>query len=444
MKKLIILLMAVSIMLTSCGKSAGLSNRNKKADNKTLSAAGAGKKQLPQANYKNSSKKTGIDTIKGYWHTMSDFFSAYKIGILITVVSLIALGSAYYYRDNISQLFSKIWKTSATQEKEISDLKTRNAELTTQNEQKDEKYEDLKKKSKEYEQTISNQAIEIERLKKADNDLSKTSPKKKDKNETSEIERLTQNEQILKKEIERLKKAKKKQFNRLEKNNNDHILAMQKKDQLNTDQSIKIKQHEQTIDSLSAELEQARKVLPQDPQAEDLSKQNQSLVQDKQTLSDQLDQNKQTIQDLNKQTQDQLDVINENRSRIDDLSKQLQGQKDKTGQVEQAFENLDKQYQSLLLENNAQSESYQLQKETIAQNEEDLKKLSDKNGIQVAEIEQLKKNNQAQLDRIAELEKALAPASVSVRKHKNRKKIETETNPSPRIVGTSETESPSD
>ncbi|MDR0800136.1 MAG: hypothetical protein LBN01_01205 [Endomicrobium sp.] len=38
MKKLIILLMAVSIMLTSCGKSTGLSNSDKRA-NKTLANA---------------------------------------------------------------------------------------------------------------------------------------------------------------------------------------------------------------------------------------------------------------------------------------------------------------------------------------------------------------------------------------------------------------------
>jgi hypothetical protein len=43
MKKIIILLMTVSIMLTSCGKSAGLVNIDKKADNKT-SLAGSDKK----------------------------------------------------------------------------------------------------------------------------------------------------------------------------------------------------------------------------------------------------------------------------------------------------------------------------------------------------------------------------------------------------------------
>jgi hypothetical protein len=96
MKKIIILLMAVSIMLTSCGKSAGLLNSNKKTDNKTLSASTL-KKLSQGTNYKNSSKKSSADTIKEYWHTTSDFFSTRKIGLIVTVVSLIALGSAYYY-----------------------------------------------------------------------------------------------------------------------------------------------------------------------------------------------------------------------------------------------------------------------------------------------------------------------------------------------------------
>jgi hypothetical protein len=94
--------MAVSIMLTSCGKSAGLSNRNKGTDNKTLSAAGAGKKQLPQGtNYKNSSKKTPADTIKEYWHTTSDFFYAHRIGLGVSSVLLILAGLVYYYRQDI-------------------------------------------------------------------------------------------------------------------------------------------------------------------------------------------------------------------------------------------------------------------------------------------------------------------------------------------------------
>jgi hypothetical protein len=46
-KKIIILLMAVSVMLTSCGKSAGLSNGGKKADNK-IPAASPTPKPQPQ------------------------------------------------------------------------------------------------------------------------------------------------------------------------------------------------------------------------------------------------------------------------------------------------------------------------------------------------------------------------------------------------------------
>jgi hypothetical protein len=116
MKKIIIFLMAVSIILTSCGKSAGLSNRNKGADNKTLSATGAGKKQLPQGtNYKNSSKKSSADTIKEYWHTTSDFFCSHKIGIGITAVLLIVSGLVYFCWGNMLDLFRKKTITSIPQ-----------------------------------------------------------------------------------------------------------------------------------------------------------------------------------------------------------------------------------------------------------------------------------------------------------------------------------------
>jgi flagellar basal body-associated protein FliL len=57
MKKIIILLMAVSIMLTSCGKSAGLSNGGKKADNKS-----------PATNISTSNQLQKIDNnIKQSW-----------------------------------------------------------------------------------------------------------------------------------------------------------------------------------------------------------------------------------------------------------------------------------------------------------------------------------------------------------------------------------------
>jgi hypothetical protein len=112
MKKIIILLMTVSIMLMSCGKSAGLSNSGKKAGNKT-SLAGSDKKNLSQnTKDKNNVKQPQADTVKRYWHTATNFVSDHKIGLGLIALSLIALGSAYYYRDNISQLFSKIWKTS--------------------------------------------------------------------------------------------------------------------------------------------------------------------------------------------------------------------------------------------------------------------------------------------------------------------------------------------
>jgi hypothetical protein len=55
MKKIIILLMAVSIMLTSCGKSAGLSNIDKKAGNKT-SVASPSPKPQPQKNNETGNK----------------------------------------------------------------------------------------------------------------------------------------------------------------------------------------------------------------------------------------------------------------------------------------------------------------------------------------------------------------------------------------------------
>ncbi|MDR0800139.1 MAG: hypothetical protein LBN01_01220 [Endomicrobium sp.] len=105
MKKIIILLIAVSIMLTSCRKSARLSNSDKKADNKTPSA-GAGKGNLPQGtNYKNSSKKTRIDTTKGYLHTTSDFLYAHKVGVAAPLSLLISIGLVYYYRYEIARRF---------------------------------------------------------------------------------------------------------------------------------------------------------------------------------------------------------------------------------------------------------------------------------------------------------------------------------------------------
>jgi hypothetical protein len=83
MKKIIILLMAVSIMLTSCGKSAGLSNSDKKAGNKTP-LAGSDKKNLPQ-------------NTKGFWHTATNFLWDHKFGVGITAGSLIVFGLVCYY-----------------------------------------------------------------------------------------------------------------------------------------------------------------------------------------------------------------------------------------------------------------------------------------------------------------------------------------------------------
>jgi hypothetical protein len=86
MKKIIILLMAVSIMLTSCGKSAGLSNRNKGADNKTLSAVSSFKGNLPQIT-------DGKNDIK---QSLKIFANEYKTAIgVFAVVAVIAVGAFF-------------------------------------------------------------------------------------------------------------------------------------------------------------------------------------------------------------------------------------------------------------------------------------------------------------------------------------------------------------
>jgi hypothetical protein len=80
--------MAVSIMLTSCGKSSGLSNRNKGADNKTLSAGTFANEQ--------SQEKKDNDHIKLSW--IIDYASDRKLAIgsiTIVVIAAIVLGSFF-------------------------------------------------------------------------------------------------------------------------------------------------------------------------------------------------------------------------------------------------------------------------------------------------------------------------------------------------------------
>jgi hypothetical protein len=73
-------------MLTSCGKSAGLSNRNKKADNNTPSAASSFKGNLPQIT---DGKNSIIQPLTG-------FVNEYKTAIgVFTVVAVIALGAFF-------------------------------------------------------------------------------------------------------------------------------------------------------------------------------------------------------------------------------------------------------------------------------------------------------------------------------------------------------------
>jgi protein involved in sex pheromone biosynthesis len=61
MKKIIILLMAVSIMLTSCGKSAGLSREINKVDNKPLATNTSTTNQTQEINNKNNVKQLLTD-----------------------------------------------------------------------------------------------------------------------------------------------------------------------------------------------------------------------------------------------------------------------------------------------------------------------------------------------------------------------------------------------
>jgi hypothetical protein len=79
-KKLIILLMAVSMMLTSCGKLTGLLNGNKKAENNSFADT---KESLDT-----KGKKPRIDTIKRYFYTATNF--VYNHYILCTAALAVA------------------------------------------------------------------------------------------------------------------------------------------------------------------------------------------------------------------------------------------------------------------------------------------------------------------------------------------------------------------
>jgi hypothetical protein len=100
MKKLIILLMAVSIMLTSCGKSAGLSNRNKGADNNTPSASSSFKGNLPQIT---DGKNSIIQPLTG-------FVNEYKTAIAFTAVAAVIVVGAFFVRKWIinNKFFEKL------------------------------------------------------------------------------------------------------------------------------------------------------------------------------------------------------------------------------------------------------------------------------------------------------------------------------------------------
>jgi flagellar basal body-associated protein FliL len=92
-KKIIILLMAVLIILTSCGKSAGLSNGGKRADNKTP-ATNTSTKTLPQK----------IDNDK-YKQSLTDYAKDHKtaigfISVAVIVITIIAVGSYWIINKN--------------------------------------------------------------------------------------------------------------------------------------------------------------------------------------------------------------------------------------------------------------------------------------------------------------------------------------------------------
>jgi hypothetical protein len=81
MKKTIILLMTVSIMLTSCGKAAGLSNSNKKADNNPL-LAGTGENDQSQEKKDNDNvKQSWTDYVKNH-----QFATGVALGVALSVI----------------------------------------------------------------------------------------------------------------------------------------------------------------------------------------------------------------------------------------------------------------------------------------------------------------------------------------------------------------------
>jgi FtsZ-binding cell division protein ZapB len=153
-KKIIILLMAVSIILTSCGKSAGLSNGGKKAGNKTL-LAGSDKKNLPQ-------------NTKGYWHTTTNFLWDYKIGVGITAGALILLGLAFYFKKDLAY-----WILNGDK-KELEKTKERYNELDKDFRDKSKHYNDLTErhktliaKNKSLSEQIEALLVKVERLEQA-------------------------------------------------------------------------------------------------------------------------------------------------------------------------------------------------------------------------------------------------------------------------------------
>jgi hypothetical protein len=82
MKKIIILLMAVSVILTSCGKSAGLSNGGKRADNKTSVPSPS-----PSPSPKPQPQKIDNDDIKQSWKGYA-YDHMFAIGLILSVIAV--------------------------------------------------------------------------------------------------------------------------------------------------------------------------------------------------------------------------------------------------------------------------------------------------------------------------------------------------------------------
>ncbi|MDR0800138.1 MAG: hypothetical protein LBN01_01215 [Endomicrobium sp.] len=91
MKKLITLLITVSIMLTSCGKSSGLSNSGKKDDNKTPATNTSTSNQL---------QKIDNDNIK---QLLTDYAKDHKKAIIF-IVAVIVVGSFFVVKFNERKL----------------------------------------------------------------------------------------------------------------------------------------------------------------------------------------------------------------------------------------------------------------------------------------------------------------------------------------------------